>query len=394
MSARSGRLAVSAMVATGVLMAVGVAAAIDVGVSGEDGSVVSVISFVLPVAAFAGVGGVIALRRPENRVGWLLSAVGLLFAIVVASSSGSRWALENDALPKAVAEWISVPSAAWVPALGLIGTQLPLRLPDGNLPSPRWRWFSRISIALIAVSMVGMAVQGGRVEGVPGTANPLASESLQWLAGAFLLVILSFIGGLAALVVRYRRSNAHDRAQLRWIALGGAVFLAVYLVTLPLASILGLPEGSAGADAITSVSQAAFGALPISIGYAVLKHRLYDIDAVVSRTLGYAVLTATLVGTYLGLVLLLQLVLSPSSDLAVAGSTLAVAALFRPLRHRIQALVDRRFYRRRYDAARTLERFGGRLRDEVDLNSLAVELRAVVAETMQPAHVSVWLRPR
>ena len=391
MNRRSGWLAASVMVASGVLMAVGVAAAVDVAASGGD-SVVSMISFVMPVAAFAGVGTVIALRRPENRVGWLLSAVGLLFAIVVASSSVSRWALENDALPKAVAEWISVPSAAWVPALGLIGTQLPLRLPDGNLPSSRWRWFSRISIGLIAVSMVGMATQGGRVEDVAGTSNPLASELLAWLASAFLLVILSFIGGLAALVVRYRRSNAHDRAQLRWIALGGSVFLGVYLVTLPLASILG--EHSAGADAITSVSQAAFGALPISIGYAVLKHRLYDIDAVVSRTLGYAVLTATLVVTYLGLVLLLQLVLSPSSDLAVAGSTLAVAALFRPLRQRIQTLVDRRFYRRRYDAAQTLERFGGRLRDEVALDALSAELRAVVADTMQPSHVSVWLRPR
>jgi hypothetical protein len=293
-----------------------------------------------------------------------------------------------------VGEWLDVPASLWVVALGLIGTQLPLRLPDGKLPSPRWRWFSRVSLLLIAVSVVGMAVQPGRVEDVPGTANPVGSELLKPLASVFLLVILCFIGGVVALVARYRRSDSHDRVQLRWVAFSGAVFLGVYMVTLPLPSLLGLADDSSGANAINSVSQLAFAALPIGIGHAVLRHRLYDIDAVVSRTLSYAVLTATLAGAYLASVLLLQLVLSPSSDLAIAGSTLAVAALFQPARRWIQAAVDRRFYRHRYDAARTLERFGGRLRDEVDLDSLAGELRVVVADTMQPAHLSLWMRPR
>jgi hypothetical protein len=393
MRAGRARVAIAMVAATAVLVAVGIAAAVasPEQLSGVD-SGWSLVAFLLPISAFSAVGGAIALRRPDNPIGWLLATIGLLFAIVVASAGASVWALETDSLPRSVGEWIDAPTVLWVIALGLIGTQLPLRLPDGRLPSPSWRWFSRLSIGLIFVSLVGMAVQPGRVEDVPNTANPLGSDALEPLGAVFFLVILCFVGSLVALVLRYRRAGARDRVQLRWIAFGGGVFLGTYLVTLPLASALG-DETTAG-TVVTNIAQAAFAALPIAIGYAVLRHRLYDIDVVINRTLVYAALTATLAGTYLGSVLLLQLVLSPGSDLAIAASTLAAAALFQPARSRIQAAVDRRFYRRKYDAQRTLEAFSARLRDEVDLGALGAELRGVVVETMQPAHISLWVRGR
>jgi hypothetical protein len=382
------------VIATAVLVALGLAAVVaTTGALANGSDSWAAISFVPMIAVFSIVGGLIVTRRPGNPIGWLLAAIGLLFAIVVASSGVARWGLETGSLPQGVAEWISVASSAWVIALGLIGTQLPLRLPDGALPSPRWRWYSRISLILIAVALVGMATQQGRVEDVPGSSNPLGSASLEPLAGAFLFVIAGFAVGIASLVVRYRRADSLDRVQLRWIAFGGLLFLAVYLVTLPLASAIG--ENSTAGTLLTSVAQAAFAALPAAIGYAILRHRLYDIDVVINRTLVYAALTATLAVTYLGTVLVLQLLLNGvtgDSGLAVAASTLAVAALFRPARARIQAGVDRRFFRRKYDAARTLEGFSVRLRDDVHLSSLDAELRAVVAETMQPAHVSLWLR--
>ena len=396
MTGRWREPAVGLVVVTAALIALGIAAVLATPDRASDSAGAwDSISFVVPVAAFSIVGGLIALRRPGNMIGWLLATIGLLFAIVVACSSVASWGLESDALPEPVAEWISVGSSVWVIALGLVGTQLPLRLPDGRLPSLRWRWYSRISIGLIAVTLIGMATQRGRVEGVPGSANPLGAAWAEPLAGAIFLVMLSFVVGLAALFMRYRRADAVDRVQLRWVALGGAVFLAIYLVTLPLPSILGASSHSTTAGVITGFSQAAFGALPIAIGYAILRHRLYDIDVVINRTLVYGALTATLAGTYLGSVLLLQLLLNGvtgDSGLAVAGSTLAVAALFRPARTHIQAAVDRRFFRRKYDAQRTLEAFSSRLRDEVDLRALSSELGAVVHETLQPAHVSLWLR--
>jgi hypothetical protein len=391
MSARRTRLATAIVAATTLLLAAGIAAGIAATRSvAADDSGWTLISFVFPISAFSLVGGAIAVRRPDNPIGWLLATIGLLFAVVAASAGTSVWALETGTLPKTVGEWIDAPTVCWVVGLGLIGTQLPLRLPDGRLPSPRWRWFSWLSIGLIAVSVVGMAAAPGRVEDVAGTANPLGSEALEPLGSAFFLVIACFVGSLVALVKRYRGADAHDRVQLRWIAFGGAVFLGTYLLTLPLASAAG--EDTTAGTALTNVALAAFAALPIAIGHAILRHRLYDIDVVIRRTLVYGALTATLAGAYVGSVLLLQLVLSPSSDLAIAGSTLAAAALFRPARSRIQSAVDRRFYRRRYDAQRTLEAFAAQLRDEFELPALTAELAAVVHQTMQPAHVSLWLR--
>ena len=186
----------------------------------------------VPVAAFSVVGGLIGSRRPGDPIGRLLAVIGLLFSFVIAFSSISGWALTTGHLPRDLAEWMIVPANAWVVALGLIGTQLLIRLPDGQLPSARWRWFSRVTIVLIAVSLVGMATQRGPVMEVAGTANPIGSAWAEPLAAAFLLVILSFVGGGIAIVMRYRRSSGHARAQLRWVALGGAAFVVIYIVTL------------------------------------------------------------------------------------------------------------------------------------------------------------------
>jgi hypothetical protein len=192
MTERRCRLAVGLALVSATLLVVGIAAAIDTpGRGGPRVDLASVLGLATPVAAFAIVGGLISFRRPAHRIGWLLATIGFLFGVVVASSSVSRWALETRALPKAAGEWISVGSSAWVVGLGLIGTQLPLRLPDGELPSPRWRWYSRVSLALIVVSVVGMTAQADQVEGIPDTSSPLDATWAAPLASVFLLVIVS-----------------------------------------------------------------------------------------------------------------------------------------------------------------------------------------------------------
>jgi hypothetical protein len=340
------------------------------------------------------VGVVIASRRPGNAIGWLFCAVGVPYALAAFSYAYATYALLTaPGFPGGdIAAWLS----AWVQFPPLFGAPalLFLLFPDGRLLGPRWRG----AVWLTGVAMVGFAAAPALRPGpmpdaaVKGTVNPLGIDG----AGAFLdtvgnaagaAALLAIVLGTVSLALRFRRSRGTERLQLKWFVSAAVLFavacLAGFLVFAQNDVLFGL------------VVISAFAAIPVAAGMAILRYRLYDIDVVINRALVYGALTATLAGAYLGSVLLLQVVLQPltaDSGLAIAASTLAVAALFRPARARIQAAVDRRFYRRRYDAARTLDAFGSRLRDELDLEALGADLRSVVRETVQPAHVSLWLR--
>ena len=351
----------------------------------------------LALLAFPLVGALIVSRDQRNSIGWLFCAVGVPFALAGLTHSWGAYALfeRPGALPAGeVAAWLS--TWLFVPPLFAVPSLLFLLFPDGRPPSPRWRPVTWVVGVAVFVTAAGAALTPGRLTEPPfrGIENPVGVDgwtALDLIATAgFITLFFTVLIGAAAIVVRFRRAAGEERVQLNWFAFAGAVFAVACVLNV--APFSPLPSDTWG----QALMLLAFAGIPVAAGVAILRYRLYDIDVVINRTLVYGSLTATLVGAYLGTVLLLQLALSPlteQSDLAIAGSTLAVAALFRPARRRIQQLVDRRFYRHRYDATITLEHFGGRLRDQVDLESLAGELRGVVTETMQPAHVSLWLRP-
>ena len=347
----------------------------------------------IALTVFALVGAVVASRRPRNPIGWILEAIALLTALGALLSGHTATADDPAPVAMWLDDWIS---DLWI---GLVGVAIPLLFPDGRLPSPRWRRWAWLAAAAFALGVLSRAL-GDRVleTEAPGTVrNPYALPSAAGDAAAAVtsvtgaLIALATGIGFAALVTRLRRSSGVERQQLKWFAYVGSLMLGALLL-----AAVSLIDSERLGDNLGVAAWSAFLALvtfgvPLAIGAAILRHRLFDIDVVINRTLVYGALTATLGATYMGLVLLLGLTLG-TSDVAIAISTLAVAGLFGPARARIQAAVDRRFYRRRYDAARTLEAFGGRLRDEVDLESLQRDLVGVVGETVQPAHVSVWLR--
>jgi hypothetical protein len=345
------------------------------------------------LAVFAGVGALVAGRQPRNAIGWVLEATAIAFAFTVATES--HVATSDD--PSMFVLWLD--DWTFIVWIALACVWIPMLFPDGRLPSRRWRPVAWGGTAMFALGALGTAFGDRRLEtaaaedpwnpyALPGLAGDIAAAIASTVGVLYLVAVLGSVSGL---VVRTRRSRGVERQQLKWFSFVGALMLAALL----LAAIALLDEEMFAAN-IGVVGWGSFLllftlGLPAAIGFAVLRHRLYDIDVVIRRTLVYAGLTATLAAAYLGTVLLAGLTVG-QSDVAVAVSTLAVAALFRPARARIQGVVDRRFYRRRYDADRTLEAFGARLRDELDLDALHGEIRGVVAETVQPAHVSLWLK--
>ena len=379
----------------------------DVGAWGGSG-VLGEVVFGMVILTFPLVGLLILRRQPRNTIGWVLQAIGLVWAVNGVADSYATYGMvvAPGAVPgpEVVA---AVNEAAWIPAIGLMGTFLFLLYPDGHLPSPRWRPVAWVSAATMVLGTAAITFMPGVMEEspVPQTENPLGWQAGEpFLVGLVVVVLpllpLSILACAASLVRRFRGSRGVERLQLTWLASAGATVALLYAVTMLGVLVTDVTDVSAPdaawLRALQLVSLLSFALVPLAIGIAILRHGLYEIDVVINRALVYGGLTATLLGVYLGSVLLLQLVLSPvtkQSDLAVAGSTLAVAALFGPARRRLQRVVDRRFYRSRYDAARTLEEFAERLRHQVDLDAVGTDLRRVVDATVRPAHVSLWLRP-
>jgi len=294
----------------------------------------------------------------------------------------------------------------WVPAVGLPATYLFLLFPDGRLPSRGWRPVAWLSGAVLVLVSVGVMLSPGPLDAIGRRPNPFGLGAYPWVETATYTILpllpLCMLVSALGLVLRYRRSGGEERQQIKWIAFAASVVGLLYLVAMVTSRVF--PSGawfSPGSplwmDLIVSAALLSFTFVPIAVGLAVLRYRLYDIDLIINRALVYGSMTATLVAVYLGGVVVLQqlfvLLTGQRSTLAVVASTLLIAALFSPLRRLVQGFVDRRFYRRKYDAAKTLEAFSARLRQETDLETLSGDLVRVASRAVQPAHISLWLRP-
>lgn len=358
--------------------------------------------YILGFLPFSLVGAVVASRRSYNPIGWLLSVVGL---------SGAAWfctlgyvvytlVTRPGALPGAA--WLAWSGIFWVSAAWIALLYALLLFPTGHLPSPRWRFLAWSFGGFVGAALLFEVLRPGAIAAMPvPVTNPTGVEGAVGAIRIFdtILPVISFpllLGMLASVFVRFHGARGDERQQLKWLA-----FIASILATSVVLGLLDtlLLDGQLGRTYLDALAILGVGAIPVAVGVAVLKYRLYDIDLIIRRTLTYAALTGTMAVVYFGGVALLQSLSQvitgggrEQPQWAIVASTLAIAALFQPLRRRIQRFIDRRFYRRKYDAARTLEEFGTRLRDEVELDGLTQDLIGVVQETLQPAHVSLWLR--
>jgi hypothetical protein len=355
----------------------------------------------LAILSFATVGALVASRRPKNPIGWILCVMGLATGASFFAQGYADYALivRTGSLPGGeIAVW----SLSWSGnILTVAPTFLLLLFPDGRLPSRRWRPVAWVAAGAAVVNVVGAAFRPGLLDDdYPMVTNPLGIGgrfgdllNLMNVAGGALLAVALFFS-VISIVVRLWRSRGERRQQIKWIVYAGAIMVIAFLTS-------SVVPGDSGpvADLLWVVGFVALVGIPVAAGIAILKYRLYEIDTLINRTLVYGALTATLAAVYFGGVATTQAIFraftgqEQQPQLAIVVSTLVIAALFNPLRRRIQAFIDRRFYRRKYDARKTLEAFSAKLRDETDLDALNAELVGVVRETIQPAHVSLWLRP-
>jgi hypothetical protein len=352
---------------------------------------------VVPVS-FSIIGAIIASRLPANPLGWLYCAAACFSAVAHLSAEYAIYALlaQPGSLPAGQAlawlEWV------WILAPGCFVLSI-LLFPNGHLPSSRWRWLAWLSVLLTIAGAVWLALSPGVIGGLGSIRNPLGIEGLPsgYEPVQTIILFLLFVASISTLVLRLRRARGVERQQIKWPAYTAVMAASGGVVTYtPLSEAVGSRWLEWAGFVIFIVALVSF---PISLGIAIVRYRLYEIDTLINRTLVYGALTVLLAVVYFGGVTATQAIFrtltgqEQQPQLAVVVSTLVIAALFNPLRHRIQAFTDRRFYRSKYDAAKTLEAFSAKLRDETDLDALSEDLVGVVRETMQPAHVSLWLRP-
>src|SRR5215218_6347398 len=343
---------------------------------------------------YSTVGAIVASRLPESPIGWLFCAIGLTFGVSHFSAEYAAYALlaPSRSLPAGEAfAWLT--SWVWVFGLGLI-VFLDLLFPNGRLPSARWRWFARFTAIVLLPAAILAALSPGLI--LSSTLNnPLGIEALPNASKeieAFMYALVAV--GASSMLARLRHAGTIERQQIKWFAYATAVAISGVILKNSVYPAVGVTWVWWVGLVLTTVGVVSS---PVAMGIAIFRYRLYQIDILINRTLVYGSLTATLVALYFAVIVVLQslfvVLIGEKSTLAVVASTLVIAALFTPFRRRIQAVVDRRFYRRKYDARKTLESFSTQLRNETDLKALSDDLVEVVRETMQPAHVSLWLRP-
>ncbi len=361
----------------------------------------SLLFWLFPVASI-----VITTRRPRNPIGWLLLTTGLCWSLLLASGAYGDYGLRihPGSLPAAAAV-ASLGQWTWAPPVAITGVFLLLVYPDGHLLSRRWRWVVYACAAAVVVSIVIDILAPGGLDdsGFPHTQNPFGVEALKpvvdTLQFVVLVIPLSIIASVVSLILRFRRAGPVERLQIKWLAAAGGLSGILYSVAL-ITSAIFVPSGDpdpAWLSAIMDVWFLSLALIPVSIGIAVLRYKLFEIDVIIRRTLIYGALVVALAVVYLAGVTvigsLLRGLTGSSGTLAVTVSTLAVAMAFQPLRRVIQRAVDRRLYRSSYDAQAAVDGFSERLREQIDLDALCDELRSVVTGTVQPAHATVWLRP-